>query len=146
MTPVEKHIAAIKSGAVDKSTIAGLRKAINAMERRDRGWSVGSTATHMTDDEFTEITALLMRQPPRIVGALHDSGVALLKSKRYRRQLAGVMHVVDDVKEFRLVGFEYVGRALDHVTPVYRAINSRGNCFDYTNLPWQAGGNGPQVC
>lgn len=146
MTPVEKHIAAIKSDAVDKSTIAGLRKAINAMERRNRGWSIGHTATHMTDAEFDYVTTLLMERPPRIVGALHDSGVALLKSKRYRRQLAGVMHVVDDLKEFRLVGFEYVGRHLDRVTPVYRAINSRGNYFDYTNLPWQAGGNGPQVC
>ena len=145
MTTIEKHLAMLRSGVVDKTTVAGLRKALNALERRERGYSVSRTSTCMTEGERDYVDMLLIDKKPKVVGALHDSGVALLRNKRYARQLAGVKHVVDDLQEFRLVEFQYVGQYMDKVTPVYRAINSHGEHFDFTNLPWQSGGNGPQV-
>lgn len=140
-----RHVAAIKSGAVDRSTVAGLRKLFNASERASRGWSISRTAAVCSYDELEALSKLLDDTRPLIVGELAETGKALLTNRRYAKQLDSMSGIISDLTEFRLVGFEPVGRELEKYTPVYRAYDSAGRSFPYTNLPWQAGGRGPQI-
>lgn len=52
--------------------------------------------------------------------------------------LAGLSH-------FKLVGFDTIGRRGDMYTPVYRAYDTQGRSFPFRNIPWQSGGNGPEI-
>jgi hypothetical protein len=145
---IQKHIAAIESGQVDATIVSGLRKALNAHERAARGYSVGGTSARMTAEERELILyKLLPRVMPRVVGKLHDSGLALLRglTKRRAARLESVAGIVADLTEFRLVGFDYVGPYGMHATPVYRAYDSAGKSFPFTNVPWQSGGDGPEL-
>lgn len=143
--PIELHIAAIKSGNVDKSNVIGIRKALNAFERKSHGWSLGRTSPDITIEEARAVHELLSEHKPRVVGELHDSGLAMLQSKRYRKQLASVADIIAELDHFALVGYEAIGRHGEYFVPVYRARGTSGRSFPFYVIPWQSGGNGPEI-
>lgn len=142
MNAFDKHIAAIKSGEVTKTNVIGMRKTLNAADRRYNGWSVGSTAPNVPQTKINAALAALEINPPRVVGDLHDSGVKLLNSPRYRQRLAHVKPIIDSLASFHLFGFAEVG---DIYVPIYIARARDGREFKFINIPWQSGGNGPEL-
>jgi hypothetical protein len=93
--------------------------------------------------EVRDLESALERCQPKVVGELHDSGLKLLQSPRYRKRLEQVADIIANLDCFRLIGFSFHDNW--HVTPVYRAIAKDGRKFTFTNVPWQSGGNGPEV-
>lgn len=137
---MEKHLAAIKAGEVTKTNVIGLRKALNHNERVSRGWSRNRNAA--TPEEVSEAVAALGRIEPRVVGDLYETGLTVLQNKRYRKRLAEVQPIIDTLESFHLVDFENVGKW--YYTPVYEARSPAGR-FTFVNVPWQSGGDGPEV-
>jgi hypothetical protein len=144
-TAIEKHIAAIRAGKVTKTNVIGLRKAFNAAERASFGYSTGLTVPATGEEQALILETLLPEFKPIVTGDLHDSGKALLQSKRYRKQLASVADIVADITCFRLVGYDFEGNRVMHAFPVYRAYDSKGRSFPFRVIPWQSGGNGPEI-
>jgi hypothetical protein len=142
----QKHLAAIQSGTIDRSNVIGLRKLINASERKYAGWSIGVTASAVDLDSLDAIESAIAEHLPRVTGELVETGIAQLQNKRYARQLANVAEHLQDVAQFRLARFDRIGRNGVHSVPVYRAYDSTGGyLFTFRNIPWQSGGNGPEV-
>lgn len=140
----QKHLDAVKAGTVTKSNVRGIRIALNNHEREARGYPVSRTGGNCTAEQRDALLDdLLRKHPPKVAGELHDTGIALLQSKRYAKQLSRVADIVADIDHFRLIDFDYIGRYGDKVTPVYRAYDTKGRNFEFVNIPWQSGGNGP---
>lgn len=140
----EEHMKAIQSGELTKRNVISLRKAINADERRRAGYSVSSTAPkQLSESQWEKIMDALARVKPKVVGELHESGMKLLKSKRYKRQLESVSEIIEELESFHLVGFDILGEG--YAVPVYRAKGASGKSFPYSCRSWQSGGNGPQI-
>jgi hypothetical protein len=138
------HLAAIQSGVVTKTNVIGIRKAINAGIRRTYGYTTSSTCPKLTTAQVFTIEAAIAYHNPRVVGALHDTGLALLRSPRYASRLARVKDMVATLVGFKLVGYRRIGDGLPHAVPIYRALSARGS-FTFINVPWQSGGNGPEI-
>lgn len=136
------HLAAISSGFVSKKNVGGIRKMINAMQRIDAGYSVGSTAPKITSAQLVAIERALLIHKPRVVGELHDSGLKLLRNPRYAKRLAPVARIIATIDHFELVGFNPVGNS--GCTPVYR-VQSPDGAFTFQNITWQSGGDGPEI-
>lgn len=144
----EKHLAAIEAGRVTKSNVIGIRKAINARWRTERGYSGSRTAPDWTAFQIAHVERLLDEKEPAVVGDLHDSGVKLLRSRRWRSrfneaQLA-IIHAPHVL--FSLVRFDRIGHGGSHCVPVYRITAFAGN-FLFRNIPWQSavyGGDGEE--
>lgn len=130
----KKHMDAIKSGNVTASNIIGLKKAINAAERRKHGYSVGMSSPQATAAEIEAANYAIRLLEPFVIGELAESGKRLLQSKRYAKRLEPVAAVVADLRSFRLVRFDWIDST--HVVPVYRAMSTRGS-FLFRNIPWQ---------
>jgi hypothetical protein len=147
-TKFQEHLDAINSGIVTKSTVIGLRKTLNAYERIALGYSVSNTAPKAAYDgiALANMQHLIADKKPRVTGELHDSGIQLLTSKRYAKQLSKVDHITSNLSHFRLIGFEFIGNRLMQAYPIYRAFSESGNYFDFYVVPWQSGGNGPVIC
>lgn len=142
---LKRHADSIRSGKIDRSNVIGLRKALNAYERRLRGYSVSRTQTIMSDAERQEFESLLASVRPSVSLQLYESGFVMLKNPRYRKQLASVADTIADLQDIKLVGFyRHNGRMLNY-TPVYRACDSKGKSFAFYCVPWQSGGNGPRL-
>jgi hypothetical protein len=139
------HLDAIKAGEVTKTNVIGIRKAINTAWRRSRGYSVSTTAPKLTDEEVAEIEAALVKHQPKVAGDLHASGLKLLTSPRYKKRLAGISSILDTLESFHLIGFDRIGRNGCNSVPVYKARNAMGDAFTFRNIPWQSGGDGPEV-
>lgn len=140
------HIAAIKAGQVTKTNVIGIRKALNALERQGQGWSTSHTAPKVTWDEMNEALELLYDLRPVVTGELHETGLKQIQNRRYRRNLERVAYIVPNVARFRLVGYEQIGRRGEYAVPIYRAETEDGKTgFRFINVPWQSGGNGPEV-
>ena len=141
MTPMQTHLAAINAGEVTKTNVIGLRKALNHVARLRAGWSGNRSSATAADADA--ILASLAAKQPRVIGELHDSGVRVLTNKRYaKRWTANHAAVIAGLQGFRLVDFYEINRA--HVTPVYLATGAAGS-FQFVNIPWQSGGDGPLV-
>ena len=138
----QKHIDAIASGSVTKTNIIGLRKALNAEGRRRAGLSVSTTCPKVSGDDIYLALAMIDRDRPKVVGELHDSGIKLLQSKRYAKRLADYADVIEWPSHFELCGFDQVSR---YSVPVYRLVGQNGGSFKFRNIPWQSGGNGPEI-
>jgi hypothetical protein len=135
------HLAAIAKGEVDKSNVTGIRKALNATARRLSGLSVSRTAAKVDGFELVEA---VHANRPRVVGELHDSGIKLLRDRRYAKRFTyGQRDVIDNLSHFRLVDFEEVGRY--YFVPVFAVYHPDGRSFRFYNVPWQSGGNGPTI-
>lgn len=139
------HMKAIQSGEVTRLTVIGLRKSINADARRGMGLSVSSTAPKLKGRELNLIEHALREQRPRVVGQLHDTGLKLLRSPRYRKRLERVRDIVDNLTSFHLVAFDRIGRHGLNCVPVFEARGLAGRAFIFRNVPWQSGGEGPEV-
>jgi hypothetical protein len=147
MEPAMKssHMADIQTGAVTGTNIRGIRLAINANERRRLGLSTSRTSPRLTSEELDLIEAAIDRIVPQVVGALHDSGVAVLTSRRNRKQLEKVEAIIKDLASIHLVRFDRIGTRGAYATPVYLVLDTEGRSFMFRNVPWQSGGNGPEL-
>lgn len=143
--PIAQHVAAIAAGEITKTNVIGMRKAINTATRLSQGWSVSRTAPAVTTEDANRLEDLLSEHKPRVTGELHESGIKQLQAKRYRRQLESVADIVTDLDHFRLVGYDCRGRHGEYAVPVYRAYSRDGKSFPFVNVPWQSGGNGPEI-
>lgn len=140
---MQAHLDAIKRGAVTKSNVIGIRKAINSVERIRNGWSRNRSSAELAD--VFAIEEALNTAPPTVTGELHDSGLKLLRDRRYRKRLANVLPVIEaEHVRFDLVRFDRIGKRGEYAIPVYRCIAFAG-AFTFRNIPWQSGGNGPEV-
>jgi hypothetical protein len=142
----QKHLDAIRAGVVERTNVIGLRKLINASERKYQGWGNGRTACAVGIDDLGLIEDALDDARPIVRGELHETGLALLRSKRYEKQLRWQKLAIGRIHQFRLVRFDRLGRYQVHCVPVYRAEDAAGNhLFTFRNIPWQSGGNGPEI-
>lgn len=139
MSTFAKHLAAIRSGEVTKSNVIGIRKAFNSFERTTRRLSVSSTCPQWTGDQITTIERALDLHKPIVTGELHETGLALLRSPRYRKRLASVAEIIAGLDHFRLVRFDPIGNpSYPKWIPVYQAIARDGRRFTFRNIPWQS--------
>lgn len=141
---MQKHLAAIEGGLVNQTNVIGIRKALNSYWRAERGYSYSDTNPPMTRDEYNRLFPLLREKAPIVEGRLHETGVKLLQSKRYKSRLKDVAHIVSNLTMFRLVDFN-ISYQDGTATPVFKAFNSKGEGFKYICRPWQSGGNGPEI-
>jgi hypothetical protein len=130
----KRHMRAICSDNVTKSNIIGLRKAFNHVALLRKGYS--GNRSSVTREEVEQLDSALGRHLPTVRGELHDSGLKLLRSKRYAKRLAPVADIIADIQSFRLVAFE--NYESNHHAPIYQATDSLGRQFRFRNLPWQA--------
>ena len=141
---MNKHLDDIKAGTVTKTNVIGIRKAINADERRARGYSVSSTCAKLSSSDVAALERALADHEPRVTGELHDSGLKLLRSPRYRKRLESVADIIEHLDSFHLVAFDRIGQAGLYSVPVYRARGA-GRSFLFRNIAWQSGGDGPEI-
>ena len=87
MSTFAKHLAAVKSGEITKSNVIGIRKAMNAYERKASRYSTSCTCPNWTAAQIAEIERALDLHRPLVTGGLHETGLALLRSPRYRKRL-----------------------------------------------------------
>lgn len=155
MNTFQKHFAAIEAGAITKANVIGIRRALNNASRIANGWSANRCA--VTPDQAYELEDTVTQRAPRVTGELHDGGLKVLRNKRYaKRWTPWQVDAIAAADHFRLVGFEYHGRRQEYATPVYELwakIPAKGDALDggvyqafrFINIPWQSGGNGPEV-
>ena len=141
----DAHIAAIRSGSITRTTVIGVRKAITACNKRRDGWGVSRTQADISPAQCDTACDELRRVRPVVCDELHESGLAQLRNRRYRRQLEAVADIIADIQSFHLIGFELIGHRGVYATPIYEARDSQCRAFSFINIPWQAGGNGPEV-
>lgn len=140
----EKHLAAIKAGRIDRSNVIGIKKATNAFERASAGYSNGRTSPNWTAREMQELSTAIRLVEPRVCGALHTSGMKVLRDRRYAKRWSPFERsVIDRLNHFRLAGFMPVGRW--NVVPIYRAVADFGGGFYFFHVPWQAAAYGGEV-
>lgn len=140
------HLAAIESGAVTKTNVIGIRKAINAMERDRNGYSLSATAPKTTIEEVFAVEEKLSEREPNVTGEFFLSGLAVLTNPRYAKRFSEREHaVIDDIDVIKLVRFDRIGRRGEYAVPVFRAKGCNGDDFLYWNIPWQSGGRGPEI-
>lgn len=143
----QAHLDAIAAGEVTKTNVIGLRKAMTLTAKADDGrWGLSaSELKRIAAVDYVAVFGALRDKRPRVTGELHDSGVKQLQSRRYRKQLAGVADIIADLQSFHLIGFEMIGERAVYATPIYEARDSKCRAFAFINIPWQAGGNGPEI-
>lgn len=138
-----QHLAAIQAGRVTKTNVIGLRKALNADARDRAGLSLSRVAPKLLGRELWATVDALAEYHPTVTGELHDSGLKLLRSPRYRKRLADVAEIVNaEHSRFDLVRFDWIDSL--HSVPVYRLVTFAGS-LEFRNVPWQSGGDGPEV-
>lgn len=139
----KRHLRAIRGDAVAKANIVGMRKALNQQARKDSGLSVNNNPK-ITEEEVQWLELAIAREQPKIIGELHDSGIKLLSNRRYRNRFTDIQRdIIANIDCFRLIGYEWLDNL--HCVPVYRAIAKDGRKFKFRNVPWQSGGNGPEI-
>lgn len=140
MSAIQNHMDALRSGMITKTNVIGMRKAINHVERVTHGWS--GNRSNATPREVSLMLELLDKARPIVKGELHDSGLKLLRSPRYKKRMDGAH--VERIAYFRLIRFDMLGDRGQYATPVYQAIREDGSAFCFRNIPWQSGGDGPE--
>lgn len=138
------HLADIKAGKITKRNVIGLRKILHADLRRQERLSVSSTCPKYTHEEVMELEDAVEKYKPVVTGELHESGLKVLRSPRYRKRLHAVADIIEQLESFRLVRFDPIGRHGLQVVPVYQACAGRRS-FTFRNIPWQSGGDGPEL-
>jgi hypothetical protein len=145
---LKKHLEAIKSGAITKTNVIGLRKAFNTNARLIRGYSCGVTSPRVTVNDVAEINQAIALNEPRVSRELDASGRKVLQDRRYRKHWTeSQARIIATLDHFRFVGFHEIDRA--HFVPIYKAI-APGGSFNFIVIPWQTAyafglQSGPQV-
>lgn len=137
----QKHLDAITSGNVTSTNVIGVRKILNHVARIERGWPGNRCNASPADADA--ILAAIHHHAPIVRGDLHASGVRLVTNKRYARQLTNVADKIAALQGFRLVDYIAPGKGY-HCYPVYQAWGNAGS-FTFYCVPWQSGGNGPEI-
>lgn len=151
-----RHLAAIESGTITRTNLIGIRKLLNGAARRAAGWSVGATTPLGTLEQADELLEAIRRHRPRVAGELHDGGLKVLRNRRHAKRLAPYADSIAALDHFRLVDVEQWGRDGCYSVPIYAAwstIPPKGDALDggtyeafrFHNVPWQSGGNGPEI-
>lgn len=131
-----RHLAAIEAGEVTKSNIIGIRKILNHVARIRNGYS--GNRSNATPADADSLCAAIWQHRPRIAGEMHESGLKLLRSKRYAKRLAPVADIIAALDHFELVAFPHYDSGYFYTAPIYRAVAMDGRGFNFRNLPWQA--------
>lgn len=131
-----RHLAAIEAGKVTKSNVIGIRKILNHVARLRNGYSGNRSNAAPADADA--LCAAIWRKRPRVAGELHDSGLKVLQSPRYKKRLASVADIIADLSHFELVAFPHYDSGYFYTAPIYRAVARDGRGFNFRNLPWQA--------
>ncbi|TXH49163.1 MAG: hypothetical protein E6Q97_23240 [Desulfurellales bacterium] len=145
---LKKHLEAIKSGAITKTNVIGLRKAVNTFAKQSRGWSTGCTSPIVSRKDLLEINQAIALNEPRVSRELDASGRKVLQDRRYRKHWTeSQARIIATLDHFRFVGFHEIDRA--HFVPIYKAI-APGGSFNFIVIPWQTAyafglQSGPQV-
>jgi hypothetical protein len=127
---IARHCAAVTAGTVTKTNVIGMRKAINDMER-------GHWPSDMIDAQFELEEALQQRQPV-VAGELHESGLKVLRNRRYaKRWNEREQGIIDRLDHFKLLRFDRVGNGGRYSVPVFKAVDATGQSFAFRNIPWQ---------
>lgn len=136
-----RHTATLETGVVGESFIRALRKALHATDRRERGYSVSSTAPKITPLETLTLTAAIAEKPPRIEPTQAAKGLAWLRSKKVQRALgARERSVIDDFDHFTLSDMYDAGKGgVSRYFPVYTVHAKDGRTFAYYTGSWQSG-------
>lgn len=137
----KRHLRAICSDNVTRTNIIGLRKIFNHHARLSAG--LDGNRCNVTAEEARKLEAALYERQPLVTGALHDSGLAILRSRRYAKRLASYADQIAQIYGFRLIGFYWIDPL--HCIPQYRAMCRNGRHFSFIVQPWQSGGNGPEI-
>ena len=138
------HTADIESGFVTRTNIIGIRKALNAQWRRNNRYGTGCTAPRISSGALDHMIQTIRYNKPIVTGELHDSGVKLLQSPRYRKRWTPAQAaIIASIAQFQLV--DWFDHARGAFVPVFRVIGTNGESFNYYNIPWQSGGNGPEL-
>lgn len=132
-----RHLAAIRAGRVTRSNIIGIRKALNALARVQRGYSIGQTAPRAaTDGTALEYEPAIECYQPLVTGELLLTGITLLESPRWRSRWSDAeREIIADIDTIRLTRFDWINEL--HCVPVYRVTGCNGDSFLYRNIPWQ---------
>lgn len=142
----KRHLEAINRGFVTRSTVIGLRKAFNAYERNRLGWSIGATAPLWSRPDLDAVAEAIEQAQPPVAkdDPLHAGGLAVLRNPKYeKRWTPAQRQIIGDLDRFELVRMDYFDHV--HTVPVFRAVASWGGSFLFRNIPWQSGGNGPEI-
>jgi hypothetical protein len=137
-----RHLAQIQTGRIDASTLRGLRKLVSGSLRKADGWSVGGGQAVAPLGDLWKVLDAITLHKPAATGELHDSGLEVMRNKRHRSSLPDF---APDVCGFVLVNYELQGPRKTYFVPIWRATTADGRYFDFQNIPWQSGGNGPEV-
>lgn len=136
MNTFQKHLAAIRSGRITRSNIIGLRKAFNAFEQSRQGSSTGRTSPRITADEYSEAERAIEEFHPTVTGELHESGLKVLRNKRYaKRWSERQQRIIDRACRFDLIRFDWISSR--QCVPVYRVTSRDFEGFAFRNIPWQ---------
>jgi hypothetical protein len=136
---IANHRAAILSGQVTKTNIIGIRKLFNAAEMR----YLRREAPLPNESELWDLNDLLVEHCPCVVGEWLESGKVQLRNPRYKRRWnERQAAVIADIAEIRLIGYEQRG---GNFFAQYRCVGGNGDSFDYMNVAWQSGGDGPEI-
>lgn len=128
---IARHLAAVNAGTVDKTNVIGIRKAINELERN------AHNPDDITDALF-ELECAIRDHPPTVAGALHESGLKVLRNPRYaKRWTPDQLQIIACADHFELVRFDRVGMRGRYGMPVYRVVSHDGRSFTFRNIPWQ---------
>jgi len=147
----QKHLDATRSGTVTRGNVIGLRKLINASERKARGWSIGVTASAVSLDDLWTVEQALGENRPTVTGELDASGRKLLASPRYAKRFSEAQRdAIARIDHFRLVRFDRICADGTHCVPVYEvwardAMGFLYNAFAFRHVPWQSGGDEPEI-
>lgn len=134
-TTAQRHLAAIESKRITKTNVIGIRKALSHVDRIRAGWS--GNRCNVTPAEADAMESALSTHQPAVVCDLHNSGIALLRSPRYRKRFNAEQTAIINAPDirFNLIRFDREGRST--IVPVYRVTSAAGQ-FCFRNLPWQA--------
>jgi hypothetical protein len=138
-----RHLTAINSGRVTRSNVIGMRNLINAAEKSADGWHIRNAPSLEQIDELEKAIAAVHVE---VIGELHDSGLVLLRNKRHAKLWNDTERaIIEKADHFRLTGFDRIGPREIHAVPVYRLYGAGLQSFTFRNIPWQSGGNGPEI-
>lgn len=138
MSTFKKHLDAIASGRIERSNIIGIRKALNAWDRKSRGYSISRTAPRVTIEEINAAEHAIEKHHPIASGQLHETGLKVLRNQRYAKRWnefqASVIACAD---RFELLRFDPIADGRNWV-PVWRVVSHDGKSFAFRNIPWQS--------
>lgn len=141
-TTAQRHLDAIHAARIDKGNVIGIRKALQHVDRLRMGYR--GNRSNVKPDEADALETALEACRPLVTGELHDTGLKVLRNPKYAKRFNEEERCVIEsaAAKFQLLRFDRIGR---YVQPVYRISDDRGRYFIFRNVPWQSGGNGPEI-